>query len=126
MSATDAKKAELLLYNGRDAMTRLVEIVMQVINTGEQPKLPTDIFGGNYFTRASIRGDFHFLYLDENDRLFVICNDMGGEPPWTTVANKDVSFIYLWMLKDEGLRDETEILTPLLFFRALIDPAILS
>lgn len=26
------------------------------------------------------------------------------------MANEDVSFIYLWMLKDEGLREEAEIL----------------
>jgi len=37
-------------------------------------------------------------------------NDMGGEPPWTGMANEDVSFIYLWMLEDQGLRDEAEIL----------------
>jgi len=45
--------------------------------------------------KASIRGDFHFLYLDENDRLFVTCNDVGGKPPVTGMANEVVSFIYL-------------------------------
>lgn len=111
MDESNAKKAELLLlYDSRGARDRLVEIMKQVIDAGEQPKLSTEIFGGKYFTRTSIRGDIHYLRLNEADRLFVTCNDMGGEPPWTGIANEDVSFIFLWMLKNKGLRDEAEIL----------------
>lgn len=40
ISATNAKKAELmLLYDANEATRRLIEIIRMVVNTGEQPEM---------------------------------------------------------------------------------------
>jgi hypothetical protein len=111
MSVTTAKKAELmLLYDTEGALKRLVEIIRIVVDTGEQPEMGAEVFGTNYYLRASLDGDFHYLYLEGTDGLYVTCNDMGGAPPWVGVANRGASFIFLWVLHDKELHEEAEVL----------------
>lgn len=121
---TQARKAELLLtYPGQEQqLRRITDIMMRVIDTGRAAPVedtPADhaLFDDGWFIKASVYGDYHYLWLGSRAGILIVAmNVMSWEPPWKgfmpgSTTDTIAKFSEAWIITgDKEMAQEAEFL----------------